>query len=424
MQQVTASYPPLCSANPVEDLVAPLATRFLARQPILDVGGQVIAYELLFREGMVSSFSGPRDMASRRIIDDTMVYGLGKLTAGLPAFINCTAETLSNDFVQMLPAPLTVLEVLEDVEVTEEVVRACIDFQRQGYRIALDDFEYSRSLDPLIRIADYIKIDFRISPAHERRELMATLREFKGVYLAEKVETREEYDTAREEGFKLFQGYYFCKPSLLKKNAVPSNRVVHLRLLKLMHEAPLPIGEISELVKSEPALAYRLLRYVNSAGCGISREIGSLETALLVVGDDLFRRMATLAIAVDLNVGSSPEILRMALVRARFCELAATRCGLNPTEQYLLGLFSLLDAMLQASMEEAIAPLSLAPPIRDALLGKDDSYRCPIRWLESHEHGEFSRCDELAISYGMAPEVMELTFGAASLWADELLAER
>lgn len=321
----------------------------------------------------------------------------------------------------MLPALMTVVEVLEDVEPTDEVVKACAGLQRQGYRIALDDFEYRPELSPLIGMADFLKIDFRTTSAPKRREMMATLSEFRGVYLAEKVETREEYERAREEGFRLFQGYYFCKPALFRKSAVPSNRVVHFRLLNLMHEDPLPIGEISELVKSEPAIAYRLLRYVNSPGCGISQEIHSLHTALLVVGDDLFRRMATLAIAVDLNLGQSPEILRMALVRARFCEQAATHCKLNPTEQYLLGLFSLLDAMLQAPMVEALAPLSLAAPIREALLGKDNGYRCPIHWLESHEHGDFARCDELAASLGLAPEVLELTFGEASLWADELL---
>lgn len=399
------------------------AARYLARQPILDLSGRVVAYELLFRSAAPSTLSGLGDLASQTIIDNTMLYGLGRLTTGLPAFINCTADTLSSEFIQMLPAPLTVLEILETVEPSQEVVEDCIRLQRQGYRIALDDFEYRSALDPLIRIADFIKIDFVATPASKRRKLMAKLRGFKGKFLAEKVETSPEYMEALQEGFKLFQGYYFCKPAILKRNVVPSNRFVHLRLLELLQEKPLDIGEISELVKSEPSLAYRLLRYTNSAGCGMRQEIASIKTALLVVGDDLFRRMATLAVAVELNRGPSPEILRMALVRAQFCEIAAPLRNVNPAEQYLLGLFSLLDAMLQIPMEEAIGPLALAAPIRAALLGTDDRARCPLDWMESHERGDFARCDQLAAAHGFEPDVLEQSFSAATLWADEILAE-
>lgn len=359
MQQTLESNPLSCAiGSGAVAIAAATSTRYLARQPILDVKGRVVAYELLFRNGADSAFSGSGEAASQAMIDNTIIYGVGKLTAGVPAFINCTAETLASPYVEMLPASWTVLEVLEDVEATEEVVKACIDLQRRGYKIALDDFVYRPSLDPLIRIADFIKMDFRSTPSAERLNLIATLKQFKGAYLAEKVETREEYEQAKKEGFTLFQGYYFAKPSLLKKSAVPSNRLVYLRLLKLMQENPLNIASIGSIVKREPSLAYRLLRYVNSAGRGLRQEVTSIKSALLVVGDDLFRRMATLAVAVELNSGQSPEILRMALVRARFCETAASLCGLNPTEQYLLGLLSLLDAMLQMPMEEALAPLA------------------------------------------------------------------
>lgn len=402
---------------------ATTASRYLARQPILDVKGRVVAYELLYRSAAATAFSGSGEAASQTMVDNTVIYGLGRLTAGLPAFINCTAKTLSSEYILMLPEPWTVLEVLEDVEATEEVVKACINLHRRGYKIALDDFQYRPSLDPLIRIADFIKVDFRITPSAERLKLISSLKQFNGAYLAEKVETREEFVEAKKEGFTLFQGYYFCKPSLLKKNVIPSNRLSYLRLLQLMQENPLNISEIGSIVEREPSLAYRLLRYVNSAGRGMRQEITSIKTALLVAGDDLFRRMATLAVAVELNSGPSPEILRMALVRARFCETAAHLCGLNPTEQYILGLFSLLDAMLQMPMEEALAPLSLAEPIREALLGTDNPFRCPLFWLESHERGDFARCDELAVLHGFEPDLLEQSHNAATQWADELLAE-
>jgi c-di-GMP-related signal transduction protein len=400
----------------------PAAMRYLARQPILDRKGSVVAYELLFRSGPVSAFDGSGDAASQTMIDNAMIYGLEKLTAGLPAFINCTAATLSSEYILLLPAPTTVLEVLEDVEVTDDIVRACIRLQQKGYKIALDDFIYSPSLDPLIEIADFIKMDFRSTPAADRQTLISALTHFRGEYLAEKVETREEYEEAAHEGFTLFQGYYFCKPALMRKSAVPSNHLVHLQLMRLLQQDPMNMQALGEIIKSEPALAYRMFQYVNSAACGMREEVTSIPTALLVMGEELFRRLATLAITVALNSGPSPEILRMALLRARFCETTAPLCHLEPSQQYLLGLFSLLDAMLQIPMQEALAPLSLPAPIQAALLGQQNTDRSPLTWLESHEHGDFARCDALAASFGFKPHVLEQTLNMATLWTDGILA--
>jgi c-di-GMP-related signal transduction protein len=398
------------------------AMRYLARQPILDRKGCVVAYELLFRSGPVSAFDGSGDAASQTMIDNAMIYGLEKLTAGLPAFINCTAATLSSEYILLLPAPSTVLEVLEDIEVTEDIVQACIRLQQKGYKIALDDFVYSPSLDPLIEIADFIKMDFRSTPAADRQTLISALTHFHGEYLAEKVETRAEYEEAAQEGFTLFQGYYFCKPSLIRRNAVPSNHLVHFQLMRLLQQDPLDVNALGEIIKSEPALAYRMFQYVNSAACGLRQEVTSIPTALLVMGEELFRRLATLAVTVALNSGPSPEILRMALLRARFCETTAPLCHLEPSQQYLLGLFSLLDAMLQIPMQEALAPLSLPAPIHAALMGEANTDRSPLAWLESHEHGDFARCDALAASLGFKPHVLEQTLNMATLWTDGILA--
>src|ERR1700679_4222819 len=274
------------------------AMRHLARQPILGGQGRVVAYELLFRSAAVSAFDGSGDAASQTMIDNAMIYGLEKLTAGLPAFINCTAATLSSEYILLLPASSTVLEVLEDVEVTEDIVQSCIRLQQKGYKIALDDFIYSPSIDPLIEIADFIKMDFRSPPAADRQTLISALTHFHGEYLAEKVETRAEFEEAAQEGFTLFQGYYFCKPALIRKNAVPSNNLVHLELVRLLQQDPLDVQALGEIIKSEPALAYRMFQYVNSAACGLRQAVTSIPTALLVMGEELFRRLAPLAVTV------------------------------------------------------------------------------------------------------------------------------
>ena len=399
----------------------PTVYRFLARQPILDIHGRVRAYELLFRDGVAAGFQGDGDLASRTMIDNSILFGLQNLTNGLPAFVNCTAETLLGDSIHLLPPSVAVLEVLETVKPTKEIVAACYRLKAAGYRLALDDFLYEPSLEPLIEIADYIKIDY-LNTSDERRILDLTrLDQFTGELLAEKVEDEAGRELAREEGCSLFQGYYFAKPSMVRKQKVPPNQHVHLRLLELLHENPLNLLRIEESVKSEPSLAYRLLRYVNSPLFGIAGRITSIRTALIAMGDDQFRRIAALAVTSELNCGPSGEIVRMALVRARFCEMVAGQSGLQPTEQYLMGLFSMLPAMLQKPMEEAVGGLSLRTPLREALLGVANAHRYALDWLESYERGEFEQADMQAERYRLGGGELGLTFTQASIWADELL---
>jgi c-di-GMP-related signal transduction protein len=409
---------PACNLAPVQSGSA----RYLARQPILNLKGSLFGYELLFRDGTDTKFDGDGEIASNTMIDNVIVYGFRKLTAGMPAFINCTAETLTGDYISILPSSMTVIEILESVEPNPEIISSCRRLKAEGYRIALDDFVYRPEFEPLIRIADFIKIDYLATTASERRALISKLESFSGALLAEKVEMEQDFEQARKEGFTLFQGYYFCKPDPLKKLKVPSNHYAHLRLLQIMQKQPLDFETICEQVKSEPSIAYRLIRYVNSPVCGIRQEVTSIKTALLAIGEDFFRRIATLAIACDLNVGPSTEIVRMALVRARFCETAANSCDLDSSDQYLLGLFSLLDAMLQKPMTEAIAPLGLRKSMEEALLGIDNALRYPLYWLESHEHGDFAQCDELAKSHGFAPQMLGQNFADATEWADKLLS--
>ena len=401
---------------------ASASTRYLARQPILNLRGRTFAYELLFRNGTDSAFMGGGEFASRVMFDNMVVYGLRRLTAGLPAFINCTAENLLSNDVSVLNPSMTVLEILEDVQPTRQIIKACRRLKAEGYRLALDDFEYTPSLDPLVEIADILKVDFLRSSASARSAMMAKLKRFRGTFLAEKVETQEEYERARSEGFTLFQGYYFCRPDPLKETKVPANRHVHLRLLQLLQQQPLNLHEISDVVKSEPSLTYRLLRFVNSPVCGLRQEIRSIPAALLEVGDDFFRRIATLAIACELNASLPEEVVRLALTRARFCELAAVGCSFDSAELYLLGLFSLLDAMLQKPMAEAISPLQLRETMRDALLGVDNSLRCPLRWLESYEAGDFAACDALAASHGTQQAFLAEMFAQAAEWSDQLFS--
>lgn len=413
-----------CAVAPAtESSNQPSALRYLARQPILDARGQVHAYELLFRSGERNNFEGDDDTATRTILDNSIVFGLESLARGLPAFVNCTADVLLEEQVRVLPARLTVLEILETVEPTPEIIQACMRLKSVGYRIALDDFTWRSSLQPLVSLADYIKIDFLQSPAVERALLLSRVPPACRL-IAEKVETRADFDTARAEGFSLFQGYYFCAPAMLRVSRIPANKICHLLLLELLQQDPIDIHKLSQLIKRDPGLTYRLLRLVNSPACAFRQEVRSIEMALLAIGDDQFRRLASLAIASELSSGESAEILRMAFLRARFCELAAPYCRLDPAEQYLIGLFSLLPAMLRVPMKEILLALPLRGEVQSALLGGEDAggIRAPLQWIESEERHDWQRCHQIAANCGAGnPADLVDCYLSAALWADETL---
>jgi EAL and modified HD-GYP domain-containing signal transduction protein len=301
------------------------------------------------------------------------------------------------------------------------LIAACRELKAAGYRIALDDFNWEPKFEPLVELADYIKVDFLQADAVMRQNLFKRLKGSAVTLVAEKVETQEEYKQACAEGFTLFQGYYFCRPLLLENRKVPPNRLVYFQILELLLDDPLNLYLLSELVKRDVSLTYRFLRLVNSPVCAIRQKVRSIKAALVAVGDDAIRRIATLAITSELNANQPTEILRMAFVRARFCELAAGVCTLGRAEQYLLGMFSLLPAMLRVPMADLAPMLPLREGIRNALMGTVSLDSCLLHWVEFHECGDWVNCDAIVRSYGLKMEEMVRCYAEAVIWADAAL---
>ena len=411
--------PPIGSEAPPQE--APGGMRYVARQPILDLRQRVHGYELLFRAGPEAAFRGDGDFATRTMLDNAVIYGLERLTGGLPAFVNCTTESLTENLVHVLPPSMTVLEILESLDPTPRLINACRRLKASGFRLALDDFVWKPQLEPLVQMADYVKIDFAVTPAEQRKRLLERLSNVTLALVAEKVETQEEYKLACQEGFTLFQGYYFCRPVLMKNSKVPANRMSHIEILQLMRAEDIDLRQLTRAVKRDASLTYRLLRLVNSPMCAIRQEVRSIQSALLAVGEQTFRRIATLAITSELGANQPAEVLRMAFLRGRFCELASAECALDPTEQYLLGMLSLLPAMLQLPMEELAPSLPLRQEIRNSLMGAATPERSLLAWLENHEHGDWAACDELVETYELNQDRMVTWYGEAVFWAEAAL---
>jgi EAL and modified HD-GYP domain-containing signal transduction protein len=395
--------------------------RYVARQPILDLHGKVHGYELLFRDGPRAMFRGDGDLATRTMIDNTLLFGLGRLSGNLPAFLNCTEEALTGRLVHVLPAGMTVLEILETLDPSPALIGACQHLKSCGFRLALDDFTWKPGIEPLVEIADYIKVDFAISDEQNRRELLRRLSGVTVALVAEKVETQEEYQKARDEGFTLMQGYYFCRPVLMKNYKVPANRLQHVEILRMLQDETMDLHELTGLVKRDTCLTYRLLRLVNSPMSAMRQEVQSVQAALIAVGEENFRRLATLAITSEMNAGQPMELLRMAFVRGRFCELASVFCNLLPAEQYLLGLLSLLTAMLRVPMNDLTPLLPLRDGIRRALEGEKLPERALLCWLEGHERADWSTCDIVTEKQGLNAGDLLVCYEEALHWAEAAL---
>ncbi|MGB8260104.1 MAG: HDOD domain-containing protein [Terracidiphilus sp.] len=397
--------------------------RFVARQPILDARTAVHGYELLFRRGREQAFAGDGILATRIMIDNAVIYGLDRLTGYLPAFVNCTTESLTEELVHALPPSISVLELLEDIEPGPAVVDACRKLKAMGFRLALDDFSWRPGIEPLVELADYIKVDFKLLDADARGDLLRRLsgRAVPLCLIAEKVETQEDFRRACDEGFRLFQGFFFCRPELMEKRKVPANRLSQFEILDCLQRDEHDLGRLGELVRRDTSLTFRLLRMVNSPVCAVRQEISSIEMALLVVGEEAFRRVVALAIATDLNAGQPLEILRMALVRARFCELVAPSCGQDASEQYMAGMLSMFPAMLRIPMAELAASLPLRTELRRALLGEQVPERTPLAWLEAIENGDWTAAERLLVAFQLDSALLARSYPQAVEWAETVL---
>ena len=345
--------------------------RYVARQPIVTGDESVFGYELLFRDGVADYFSAPdSDAASRSTLDASLLLGLDVLCDGRRAFINCTRDLLLNDYLTLLPADRVVAEILETVPVDKEVIAACRRLKDAGYMIALDDFVPGDPREPLTRLADIIKVDVRRSSLADSADIFRQSGE-QCRLLAEKVETREEFVATRNAGFTLFQGYFLRRPELMRAREIPANRANYLRLFKAVSRPELDPRELENAIKGEASLCYRLLRYLNSPVFGFPAEIRSIRHALVMLGEREVRRWVRLATTLVASQSRSSDLVLSALVRARFCELLEPGLPHKHPDLFLVGLLSLMDAILGLPMALVLEGIALDRAARTVLLGQN-----------------------------------------------------
>ncbi len=364
---------------------------FIARQPILDAERRLRGYELLYRAGPENRarVDDPGKATSEVLLNGIVEIGLDSLVGDVPAFINIPAEFLGDEALLPEFAGPVVLEVLEDVPATDTVLSRLAGLREGGYTLALDDFVIGPDSQALLPYADIVKVDIEQVPAGELPGVVAMLAERGVRLLAERVETAEQFERLKGMGFELFQGFFFSRPRVLPGTRLSSNRATIMRLLAALEKPEVAAGDIEELVSTDVTLSYRLLRVVNSAFYGLNTPVDSIRHALTLLGMTNIRRWVRLLLLAHLD--DKPEaLITRCLVRARFCErMAEHRAGLSPERCFTVGLFSLLDAMMDLPLAEVVERLPLEADLCDALLERKGPMGELLDCVTRYEEGDW-----------------------------------
>lgn len=363
---------------------------FVGRQPIYDRELGVYGYELLFRSGEANNASGAvsADGATSQTIINTFIeIGLEKIVGSRYAFINLTESFFLEENKLPISPKQVILEVLEDIPVTDKLVEAVKRLHKQGFIIALDDYIYSPSHKPLIEMAQIIKIDLMAMSREELVKHVQMLKPFNKKLLAEKIETLEEFDLCMDLGFDYFQGYFLSKPRIIKSTTLPQNKLAIMNILSLLQNSETDIDDIDEAISSDVAMSYKILKLMNSAFFSFSNEIESIKQALLLLGRKKLNSWASMTAMSKLDEQPS-EMIRIAMTRAKMCELLAETANLKPVENYFTtGLFSALDILMQNSLETLLKPLPISDELRSAVVDKEglmgEALNCTLAYEKS-----------------------------------------
>jgi EAL and modified HD-GYP domain-containing signal transduction protein len=392
---------------------------FVARQPIFNRSRRLFAYELLFRTGLANAFPGVEDgLATSSLLSSSyFTVGIEQITSGHRAFINFPEEMLLRGIPGLFPARSIVVEILEDVDPSEEVVLACKKLVKKGYQLALDDFVYTRAHHPLMELAKIVKVDFTISSLDEIKEIVAFSTRFHFKLLAEKIETYEEFALARSLGFVYFQGYFFSKPEVLQNKEISSSQLIYMKLIMEINRAEFDVRKLEVLVMQDVAISYKLLKCINSAYYSRLQPITSIRNAIAYLGEQGVRMFVSLIATAKLSESKPDELLRTSCIRARFLELVAGELGRNREEAFMLGLFSLLDAILDTPMESLMRQLPVSSDIVQALVHQSGPLYPLLNLIQIYEAGQWVELDAAIHDQGLVSSNMIEYYLDAVRWA-------
>ncbi|MBT5229430.1 MAG: HDOD domain-containing protein [Methylococcales bacterium] len=391
---------------------------FIARQPIYNKKLIVMGYELLYRCSTVNEaiFEDGTQASCQTIVNAFMHIGVETITGSAMAFINLPEHFILNEELTLMFKEQCVLEIIEDIEPTPAVIVGLKNLKSRGFKLALDDFIFTPKHQPFVELADFIKMDVLSLTEQEIQEQLSHIKGFKGELIAEKVETQEMYKLCQQYPFDHFQGYFFCHPEVVSQAHIPANKMVLLNALNKLQDPELDFDELEAILAQDVSLSYKLIRYVNSATFSLRREIDSIKDVVVLLGIKNVKNWITLIMMSSVSAEKPVELISTALVRAKMCELLAQKFYPDiSSHMFIAGLFTVLDALMDMSLEDLMDTVTLNIDIKMALLFREGQHGEIINQVLAYERSDWDGLNSATIP----PSACIETYLAALKWADE-----
>ncbi|MEZ8064742.1 MULTISPECIES: EAL and HDOD domain-containing protein [Vibrio] len=399
-----------------------MTVTYVARQPILNRNKNTLGYELLFRDGERNAY--PAHIESNRatyrlIVENFLSVGLNPSIPSSRCFVNFPYQSLIRRLPLSLPKDKVVVEILETCTPTDELLEAVKELYQAGYMIALDDFTSTPEWERFLRYTHIVKLDIMQMGLDEACDLVKDHQGKKFSFLAERVETEQEFQQAKEAGFKFFQGYFFSKPEIIKTKYISPEQVIAMELFQEVCKPDVDFQRVESIVAKDIALSYKLLRFVNTMSPRLEVTISSFRQALVYLGQDKLKMFVSLAVASYVSDKKPKELYGLSLQRAQFCQRMSRYQAFEGHQEqaFMIGLFSLLDALLDLSLENLVEQLPLCKSIKVALLRREGPYGTLLALEESFEHADWQQIDEHCANLGLNVEQVKTELTEARRWS-------
>ena len=393
---------------------------YIARQAILNKNKDLYAYELLFRDGENNCFPdiSPDEATSKILTDSHLDLGLEDISAGRPVFINFHQETLQHRFPTSLDPKKVVIEAVGTVNPTAELVQACIDIKELGYTLALDDHDFDPKWDVLLPFTDIIKVDIVECDEQTLIDNIGKYVDSKIKLVAKKIETMQEFEKYRDMGFDYFQGYFFARPQIIKQKKLPTSKLSLIELIGVSSAEKFDLDKVNNIIERDVSLSYKLLRFINNALANKSNKISGLRHALNYMGQLEVKKFIALLALANLGDNKPVELIHLSLVRAKFCELIGQAKSLsnNPPIGFLVGLFSLLDVLLDQPMQGIVENLPIEKDLKAALCGEINELRLFLALIRAFEVGYWNGVSNISKQLSLDLKMTQAFYNESLKW--------